>query len=75
MSDMQDIDKVKEEIGWLKVVFSLLVAIDISLIGWAVQNFSKTSILLLSLAAVMGALVTWGIVVVNRRAYKKIDEL
>ncbi len=43
---MSEIDKIKEEIGWLKVVFGLLIAIDVSVIGWAVQNFNKTSITL-----------------------------
>ena len=26
-------DRLKEEIGWLKVIFAILVAIDISLVG------------------------------------------
>lgn len=30
---MAHIDKVKEEIGWLKVIFAILLATDISLIG------------------------------------------
>lgn len=72
---MPEIDKIKEEIGWLKVVFGLLVATDVSPIGWAAQNFSKAPISLLSLAAFLVTLVTWGIIAVNRRAYRKIDEL
>lgn len=71
---MPEIDKIKEEIGWLKVVFGLLVAIDVSLIGWTAQNFAKISILQLSLATFLVALITWGIIAVNRRAYRKIDE-
>ena len=35
---MPKVDKLKEEIGWLKVVFAILVAIDISLVGWLAQN-------------------------------------
>ena len=72
---MSEIDKIKEEIGWLKVVFGLLVAIDVSLIGWAAQNFDKSPISLLLLAALMVILITCAIVIVNRRAYRKIDEL
>lgn len=72
---MSEIDKLKEEIGWLKVVFGLLVAIDISLIGWDAQNVAKAGIILLTLAAVMVVLVTLAIVLVNRIAYSKIDEL
>ena len=36
------IDKRKEEIGWLKVLFAILIATDISLIAWLIQNFGKT---------------------------------
>lgn len=72
---MSEIDKIKEEIGWLKVVFALLVAIDVSVIGWAVQNFDKASITLLILSAFMVVLVTTAIIFVNRVAYQKIDEL
>ena len=72
---MAEIDKIKEEIGWLMVIFALLVAIDVSLIGWAAQNFTEVPITLLLLSAIMVILVTSATVVINRRAYKKIDEL
>ena len=72
---MSEIDKIKEEIGWLKLVFGLLVAIDVSLIGWAAQNFDNAPISLLLLSAAMVILITCAIVIVNRRAYRKIDEL
>ena len=46
---MAYIDKVKEEIGWLKVVFAILLAADISLVAWGVQNYGKASPLLLTI--------------------------
>ena len=33
---MAHIDKVKEEIGWLKVVFAIFLATALSLIAWLV---------------------------------------
>jgi len=72
---MSEIDKIKEEIGWLKVVFALSVAIDASLIVWAARNFYKASISLLLLAIFIITLITWWIIEVNRRAYKKISKL
>jgi hypothetical protein len=27
-------DRIKEELGWLKLVFGVLVASDVSLVGW-----------------------------------------
>jgi hypothetical protein len=68
---MSAIDRLKEQIGWLKVVFALLVAIDVSLIGWTTQNFAKASNIVLFLAALMVVLVTLAIIIVNRSAYKK----
>ncbi|MFO1429316.1 MAG: hypothetical protein U1F76_04130 [Candidatus Competibacteraceae bacterium] len=72
---MSKTDKLKEEIGWLKVVFGILVAIDISLVAWLAQNITKAPILLLVICALAVLSVTTGIVWVNRAAYRKIDEL
>ncbi|WP_141699053.1 hypothetical protein [Candidatus Thiosymbion oneisti] len=44
---MSKTDKLKEEIGWLKVIFGILVATDISLIAWLAQNYAKSGVLLL----------------------------
>ncbi len=46
---MARIDKLKEEIGWLKIVFAILIATDISLIAWVIQNYGKIGKFLLIL--------------------------
>jgi len=33
-------DGIKEEIGWLKLIFGGLMAIDVSLIAWVGQDFA-----------------------------------
>ena len=38
---MARIDKLKEEIGWLKIIFAISIATDITLIAWLIQNFKK----------------------------------
>ena len=38
---MAHIDKVKEEIGWLKVIFAISLATVLSLIAWLVENYGK----------------------------------
>ena len=45
---MSKSDKLKEEIGWLKVVFGILVATDISMVAWLAQNYLKAHVLLLA---------------------------
>lgn len=72
---MPKTDKLKEEIGWLKVVFGILMATDISLVAWLVQNYSSANILLLVFCGIAVILVTGAIVRVNKTAYRKIDEL
>ena len=72
---MARIDKLKEEIGWLKIVFAILIATDISLVAWGIQNYGKTRALLLIIGAVGVFLFTSVIIWINRVAYRKIDEL
>ena len=72
---MAKFDKLKEEIGWLKIIFGVLIATDISLIAWLVQNYGKASPVLLIVCAIIVILVTFAIVWINRVAYRKIDEL
>ena len=70
---MAKIDKLKEEIGWLKIIFAILIATGISLGAWVVQNYGETSKILLIVIGVF--LLTFVIVWVNQVAYRKIDEL
>ena len=72
---MSKTDKLKEQIGWLKVVFAILVAIDISLVGWLVQNYVDAPIFLQVMCAIAVVLTTGGEIWVSRTAYRKIDEL
>jgi acyl-coenzyme A synthetase/AMP-(fatty) acid ligase len=72
---MAKVDRLKEEVGWLKVVFGVLVAIDASVLGWLAQNYATArGILALATAGVI-VVVTFAIVRVNRLAYRRINEL
>ena len=72
---MPTIDKIKEQIGWLKVVFGLLFATDISLIAYLFTNIVKLSILQIILVLLGLLVVTIGILYTNRKAMEKIDSL
>jgi hypothetical protein len=72
---MARIDRLKEEIGWLKVVFGVLVAIDASLLGWLTQNYATASRLLVLTGTAVTMAVTVGVVRVNRLAYRRIEQL
>jgi len=72
---MAEIDKVKEQIGLLKVVFALLIAIDVALMALIAQNFTTKDRLLLSLTMVALGFVTFAIVIIKSRVQNEIDRL
>jgi len=72
---MAKIDKVKEFIGYLKVSFGILIAIDISIIGWLFKNEDQLSKVKIMLSIITIIITTIGIIVVNRKILQKIDEL
>jgi ABC-type phosphate/phosphonate transport system permease subunit len=68
-------ESLKEAIGWLKVVFGLLVAVDISLIGWLAQNYGKAQIGLLIIAWAATMAATVAIILAYLAAYRHINNL
>lgn len=72
---MSQAERIKETLGWLKVVFAALVAVDVSLIAWLAQNFrtAEAVIVVLALFAVAGT--TAGIVTVNHAAFRCLAKL
>jgi F0F1-type ATP synthase assembly protein I len=72
---MSKIDEIKENIGWLKIIFGLLTAVDVSLLGWLAQNYKIAEPLIIIMTLLLIIVSTAGIIVINKKAYKKIREL
>ena len=72
---MPKIDKIKEQIGWLKVVFALLFATDLSLIAYLFNNLELLNGVKIVLVLIGLFFVTLGMLYVNRVAMNKIDSL
>ena len=72
---MAYIDKLKEEIGWLKVVFAISIATDISLIAWLIENFRTSNPFLLLIGGIGALLIMFVIIWINNIAYQKINKL
>jgi hypothetical protein len=72
---MSEAVRIKEFIGWPKVVFVALVAIDISLIAWLAQDYrtGDSLVIVSALIAIVGTTVS--IVGVNHSAFPRIAEL
>ena len=72
---MPKIDKIKEQIGWLKVVFVLLFATDLSLIAYLFNNLEVLNGIKIVLVLIGLFFVTLGMLYVNKVAMQKIDSL
>lgn len=66
---------LKEEIGWLEVVFAAAVALDASLSAWLAQNYETAHPVML--AAGLGAALVLTVIVAyaNHIAYRRLNEL
>ena len=72
---MARVDRIKEEIGWLKVPFGLLAVVDASLLGWLAQSYAKANSALVAATTIAVIVVSSGIFQMNRIAYRRFDEL
>ena len=72
---MPKLDKVKEELGWLKVIFAIAVATNLSLMAYLAQNYQVQSVYFSIVNGLAILAVTITIIFVNKLAYKKIDEI
>ena len=68
-------DRIKEELGWLKIVFAIFVAVDVSLMAWLAQNYDELS-QVLTVCGFLGVVFVTSVVVwVNQAAIKRFKEL
>jgi 4-hydroxybenzoate polyprenyltransferase len=72
---MASVDRIREEVGWLKVPFGLLAVIDASLLGWLAQSYAKANSALVAAATIAVIVVSSGIFQINRIAYRRFDDL
>ncbi|AWN16336.1 hypothetical protein [Salinisphaera sp. LB1] len=66
---------MKEAIGWLKVAFGIAIALDASVVAWLAQNYAAASPIVVFAAVIAAVVIAVGIIVINRRAYGRIEEL
>jgi predicted MFS family arabinose efflux permease len=68
-------ERLKEEIGWLKVAFGIAVALDASVVGWLAQNYETARPIVIVTAVIAAVVFSVAIVFINRRAFRRIEEL
>ena len=72
---MSEIDEIKEFIGYLKVVFALVLATTIGLISWLVQNYQSAGKLLLYADVLLVMVVVITLILINRKILSDIKRL
>ena len=72
---MAKIDKVKETIGYHKLIFGILIAATFSMIGWLFHNVHKTENIKIIFVTTILVLVPFFLYKVNKKILENIDEL
>jgi len=72
---MSKLDKIKEELGWLKVIFAISVATNLSLMAYLAKNYEKQELYFSIVTGITIIFITIAIVFINKIAYKKIDDI
>lgn len=72
---MAQLDRVKEQLAYLKLWQGIMVVTDISLVGWIVTSADTAGARPFALAIVAVVALTSGIIAVHRRIERRIDEL
>lgn len=71
-------DMLEAKLGWLKLLFSILVVTEFSLLGWIVLNYTKQShtVVMLCFLAILSLMVAIAIVINwARDLMKQLEEV
>jgi hypothetical protein len=72
---MSEIDRLKEELVYLRLWLGIIVVAEISLVGWVASAVETATVRLLSLATVTAVLLGLGIFLLHRQIQRRIDEI
>ena len=74
-TSMSQLDRLKEQLAYLKFWLGIVVVTDISLIGWFISSAGSADALTALLAAVGVVLLSCGIAFLHRRIERRIEEI
>ena len=72
---MSELDRLKEQVSYLKFWQGIVVVTDISLGGWLVSASGTAAPLTVILAIAGVVLLSFGIVVLHRQIERRIDQI
>jgi len=72
---MAKIDRVKEFINYLKVMLVFILATDVGLVGWIVNNYGNFNQVLVYFALIVVLVLLMVAVLINKKIIKDIKSL
>ena len=72
---MSEIDRLKEQLVYLRLWLGIIVVAEISLVGWVASAVDSASVTLLSLAIATAVLLGLGIFLLHRQIQRRIEEI
>lgn len=71
---MSELDRLKEQIAYLKFWQGIMVVTEISLVGWLISTAGTSDPALWSFAAVGVVVLGFGILALHRQIERRIDQ-
>lgn len=72
---MSELDRLREQIAYLKYWQGVMVITDISLVGWLITAGDTANLHVFVLAVVGVLALTWGIISLHRQIERRIDRI
>jgi hypothetical protein len=72
---VSELDRLKEQLVYLRFWLGIMVVTEITLVGWLISTPNTADPVLWSLAAVGAVLLGFGIFLLHRQVERRIEEL
>ena len=68
-------EKIKEQIGWYKVIFAVFAATLVSLVGWTATHYNSSAASIVYAAFFLIYFLSFLLMKINKKAFQMMDEL
>ena len=72
---MSELDRIKEQLVYLRFWLGIMVVTDISLVGWLASTVETSTTALLTFAIVGIIVLSLGIVLLHRQIERRIEQI
>ncbi len=72
---MSELDRLKEQLVYLRFWLGIMVVTEITLVGWLVSTPKTANPLLWSIGAIGAVLLGFGIFLLHRQVERRIDQI